>query len=230
MKIERDFLRLKQEDVMDYENGFYWYSSPNRLAKLCAQYELYKSIIDLPGDVIETGVFKASTLIRLATFRHFFEVPASRSIFAFDAFGKFPKLSDKGGELIEDINYANTYDDNFGIGLSPDEIIDILKKKNIDSNIHYIKGDITSTMPSFFEDNPYLCLSFVHVDVEVYEPTMTILEHCWPRLVPNGVIALDDLNHSTGAAKAINDFFCNKHVNFSKLPFSDAPAYIKKNN
>jgi len=234
MTKERDFLRLRPEMAMDYENGFYWYSSPNRLAKLCAHYELYKKIIDLPGDVIETGVFKASTLIRLATFRHFLEVPISRAIYAFDAFGVFPQ---KTISLPEDSSYAQSYDGNFGQGLSTDEVMNILDAKGMGANVHCIQGDITETMPLFFQKNPYMRLAFVHVDVEVYEPTMTILELCWPRLIPGGIIALDDFNGTTGAAKAINTYFADKQrggggggggVLFNKIPFADAPAFICK--
>ena len=226
MTNNRDFDRLDQKAVMDYENGFYWYSNPSRLAKLCVHYELYKLIVDLPGDVIETGVFKASTLIRLATFRHFFEVPASRAIYAFDAFGSFPQKKLSGSE---DISYAKTYDDNFGNGLSTDEVMNVLTAKGLAANVHCVPGDITETMPQFFNNNPNQRLAFVHIDVEVYEPTMTILEQCWPRLVPGAVVALDDFNESTGASKAINTFFENKsNIHFQKFPFADTPTYIKK--
>lgn len=165
---KRDIDRLSPKAAMDYENGFYWFSSPNRIAKLCAHYELYKLIVNLPGEVVESGVFKASTLIRLATFRHFFEVPIARGIYAFDAFGSFPT---DAASRPEDINYAATYDENFGQGLHVADVEKILKAKGLDANVHCAAGDITKTMPHFFEEYPYMRLAFVHVDVEVYEPT-----------------------------------------------------------
>ena len=222
----RDIGGLTPEAAMDYENGFYWFSAPGRMAKLCAHYELYKLILGLPGEVIETGVFKASTLIRLATFRHFFEVPAARGIYAFDAFGPFPQDT---VSLPEDVSYAATYDTNFRGGLSVCIVEDILKSKGLSENVHYVAGNITKTMPGFFAQNPYMRLAFVHVDVEVYEPTKVILEHCWPRLVPGGVLALDDFNGQTGAAKAITEFLHGRpELVVRKLPFADAPAYVIK--
>ena len=203
MTIQRDIDRLSPEAAMDYENGFYWFSGPNRLAKLCAHYELYKLILNLPGDIVETGVFKASTLIRLATFRHFFETPEARTIYAFDAFGNFPK---ENFSCKEDIDYSSSYDAMFGQGLSCIEIENLLKSKGLSKNIHYISGNIVNTMPAFFKEKPHTRLAFVHVDVEVYEPTKTIIEQCWERLVPGGVLVLDDFNGDTGAAKAINEF------------------------
>lgn len=55
--------------AFDYENGFYLTSDPKRLQKIVSHYELYKKIVDLPGEVIELGVFKGASLIRFATFR-----------------------------------------------------------------------------------------------------------------------------------------------------------------
>ena len=65
---KRDIDRLSPKAAMDYENGFYWFSSPNRIAKLCAHYELYKLIVNLPGEVVESGVFKASSSFVLQRF------------------------------------------------------------------------------------------------------------------------------------------------------------------
>ena len=42
----------------DYENGFYLTSETYRFGNWMAHYELYKKILELPGDVIELGVFK----------------------------------------------------------------------------------------------------------------------------------------------------------------------------
>ena len=43
----------------NYENGFYLTSQPYRIANILAHYELYKRIIELPGDVIELGYSRA---------------------------------------------------------------------------------------------------------------------------------------------------------------------------
>ena len=64
----------------DYENGFYLTSNSTRIAKILAHYELYKSIINLPGQIVECGVFKGISLIRYAAFREVLENPYSRKI------------------------------------------------------------------------------------------------------------------------------------------------------
>ena len=77
------------EKQWDYENGFYITSHLMRLQKLIAHYELYKSISHLPGHIIECGVFKGNSLIRFLIYRDLITKSSKKSIYGFDAFGKF---------------------------------------------------------------------------------------------------------------------------------------------
>ena len=78
-------------EIWDFENAFYWFSHPTRLNKMLAHYDLFQTILEIPGDIFELGVFKAVSLIRFATFRNMLENDYSRKIVGFDAFGKFPR-------------------------------------------------------------------------------------------------------------------------------------------
>ena len=55
-----------------YENNFYLSCSPERIGKLLAHYELYKLTRDLPGAMVECGVFKGASLARFSMFRDLF--------------------------------------------------------------------------------------------------------------------------------------------------------------
>lgn len=46
---------------------------------------------------------------------------------------------------------------------------------------------------------------FVHVDVDLYEPTKGCFEYFYPRLVPGGIIVTDDYNWP-GGRRAVNEF------------------------
>lgn len=83
-------MKYTVENAFDYENGFILTSEPYRLGKILAHYEIYKKIVNLPGDVFELGVFKGNSLIQFATFRHLLENDKSRKIVGFDIFGYFP--------------------------------------------------------------------------------------------------------------------------------------------
>ncbi|MBK9136828.1 MAG: class I SAM-dependent methyltransferase [Betaproteobacteria bacterium] len=54
--------------------------------------------------------------------------------------------------------------------------------------------------------------SFVHIDVDLYEPTRASLEFFYPRMCPGGIIVCDDYNFTTcpGATRAVNDFLADR--------------------
>jgi O-methyltransferase len=58
---------------------------------------------------------------------------------------------------------------------------------------------------------------FVHVDVDLYQPTKASLEYFWPLLVPGGVMVCDDYNWS-GAKRAVAEFAAQAGVKFSATP------------
>lgn len=62
---------------------------------------------------------------------------------------------------------------------------------------------------------------FVHVDVDLYQPTKDSFEHFWPRLVPGGVIVCDDFNWP-GARRAIEEFAADAGAAFSVSPSNQA--------
>jgi hypothetical protein len=57
--------------------------------------------------------------------------------------------------------------------------------------------------------------SLVHVDVDLYEPTMAAVEFFYPRVNSGGVILCDDYGSADcpGAKKAIDEFFADKPEN-----------------
>jgi len=65
---------------------------------------------------------------------------------------------------------------------------------------------------------------FVHLDVDLYEPTRDSLNFFFPKLAEGGIIVCDDYNFSTfpGAKKAWDDFFKDKKESYNffyELPF-----------
>ena len=80
--------------IWKLENDFYHHSDITRIGKLLSQYEIYKKIIELPGDVLEFGVFKGASLIRFLTFRNLLENDYSRRIISLP-FKEFPKQKEE---------------------------------------------------------------------------------------------------------------------------------------
>jgi O-methyltransferase len=67
---------------------------------------------------------------------------------------------------------------------------------------------------------------FVHIDVDLYRATLASLEFFFPRLMPGGLVLLDDYGFSScpGAKQATDEFFADKPENIAMLPTGQAFA------
>ena len=208
----------------DLENLFYEKSDSSRLLKLLAQFELYKKINNVKGDIYEFGVFKGTGVIKWATFRMASSDKFKRKIFAFDTFGKFPKSS-----YSKDKKFLNEFINDAGINsYSLNKIKQIIKKKKFE-NIKLIKGDINKTLIEFIKKNKRASIALLHIDVDIYEPTKCILENLFDKVSKNGIVIFDDYKKFPGETKAVNDFLKGKNYKINKIPFMKGkPYYIIK--
>lgn len=72
-------------------------------------------------------------------------------------------------------------------------------------NVTLVKGDIEDVAVDLGDD---MDLGFVHVDVDVYLATLFSLKYAAKRLVPGGIIVVDDYGFTTckGAKQAVSEF------------------------
>lgn len=208
------------------ENSFYHLSDVTRIAKLIYQYEIYKMIKNIPGDIVEFGVFKGSSLIKLMTFREILENSSSRKFYAFDAFGKFPRSKTKKF----DKEFISKFEKDAGDGLQIKKLEKILLKKGF-KNFELIKGDINFTALNFLKKNNSLKIALLHLDLDTYFVTKKILNKFYDNVVKKGIILIDDYNVSEGVTKAIDEFLKanKKDTQLRKLSYYKQPSYIIKN-
>ena len=182
-------------------------------------------IINLPGDLLEFGVFKGGSLIQFATFRKLLENERSRKIVGFDVFGEFPRSN----HCKSDENFVNNWNKSFSRDFLSKEDLELsLEKKNI-ANVELIKGDILETIDIYFHQYPATRISLLHIDTDVYEPAKIILEKCYNRVVSGGIIVFDDYGVIEGETLAVDEFFSDKILSLKKFSFSHAkPSYIIK--
>ncbi len=82
--------------------------------------------------------------------------------------------------------------------------------------VEYFKGWI----PSRFQEVADRKFSFVHLDVDLYQPTKDSLHFFYPRLSPGGLLICDDYGFVTcpGSKKALDEFFADKQEKVVMLP------------
>jgi len=212
------------EKAFEYENNFYLSCGITRISKILSHYEIYKMIKEVPGEIIECGVFKGASYLRFAMFREIFGNPFSKKIIGFDTFSKFPETT------FQDDNKArNKFISSAGSdSISKEQLLKILDNKGLNKHVDLIEGDITETVPSYVKANPELKISLLNLDTDIYEPTVTILEHLYPKITKGGILMLDDYGTHPGETKAVDEYFKNKTVEIKKFSFAMTPCYIIK--
>lgn len=71
------------------------------------------------------------------------------------------------------------------------------------SRIHFVKGRVEDTLPD--QAPPQIAL--LRLDTDWYESTRHELIHLYPRVVPGGVLIVDDYGWWRGAAEATDEYF-----------------------
>lgn len=105
--------------------------------------------------------------------------------------------------------------------------MNVLNKKGLNDNIELIEGDINNTVPEYLTEHPELRISLLHVDVDRYEPTVTIMDSLLPKVVDGGIIIFDDYGDFDGETTAIEESIsdCQK---LHPMPYGIRGAYLVK--
>jgi hypothetical protein len=219
--------------------GVLRYVNRRAFAKALCHYEIFRKVAELPGHIVELGVFKGESLLRFAQLAEIF-APYDRSfdIIGFDNFTGFPEFHPKDGERR---SANNKVVGGWSSEKYRDELFDLINVFDNDRfapqkpRIRIIEGDIRQTVPAFVADSPGVKLKLLHLDADLYEPTRVGLESFWDRLVPGGILLLDEYGFDIfpGEAAAVDEYFRERGIvpEMRKFPFSDNPgAYIVKNH
>jgi hypothetical protein len=203
--------------------------SAHALSKLLARYEIFKKILNLPGDLVDCGVYRGASLFTWANLIEIFAPHSQKVVIGFDTFAGF---SD-GLHLSEDKeNAARLMEDHeHFLPRSPDELISIAKALNLAHRFRLVPGDAVQTIPEFVGKNRGLRLSLLHLDFDVYEPTKAALEHLYPLLVPGGIVVLDEYGNSGwGESDAVDAFFAGQDIGLERFGWSPGPAayFVKR--
>lgn len=232
------------EQLIDKENStmqdvlenFPVYVRRVNMARFLAHYELFKMIQDLPGHIVECGVFRGASLFSFAKFLEIFNSgDRARKVYGFDNFTGFEGLHEKDGKV--DLNVGKT-DGGWAPGVKYDDLKEHVAIFQQDCYVPRSQrmflepGDLSKTAPKFMKDNPGLRISLLHLDVDVYEPTLAALEAFYPVVVKGGLVVIDEFAHTTwaGETSAVEDYFKDKMPKIQKFPFISLPGgfFIKE--
>lgn len=217
-------------DRQEICRNFPIYSRRVTLKRFLAHYELFRLTVDLPGDIVELGVYRGSSLLSWANFLELRNMgDRAKRVFGFDNFGGFKTLDAKDGAPDAKVGKVPG---GFDGGAFEEALKDAIAIYDKDRFIPYkkrvvlVKGDIERTVPTFFKENPGIRISLLHFDCDVYKPTLQALRTLWPLVVPGGVVVFDEyaIPPWEGESKAVDEFFAGKPVKLRKFDWSTNPG------
>jgi hypothetical protein len=205
------------------------------LKRFLAHYELYQRVVNLPGDIVELGVYRGSSLMTWANFLEIRNMgDRHKKIIGFDNFKGFGDFDEKDGIEKPDVGKkaggfnSNSFEEQLRDAIS---IFDEDRFIPYKPRIELVKGDIEKTIPQYIQENPGMRIALLHFDVDLYRPTKIALEHMWDMVVPGGVVVFDEYGIPPweGESKAVDEFFADKKVSLQRFDWASNPgAYLVK--
>lgn len=223
---------ISQQEVC---RNFQIYTRRIFLKRFLAHYELFRQIVDLPGDILELGVYRGTTLMNWANFLEIRNMgDRQKQVFGFDNFSGFTELDEKDGKTNDKVDKGTSGFDSSVFEEILEDAISIFDKDRFipyKPRVKLIKGDIEETVPKFVEDNPGLRISLLHFDCDMYNPTKIGLEYLWPLVVPGGIVLFDEygIRPWEGECKAVDEYFEGQDIRIKRFDWAPNPGgYLLK--
>ena len=149
---------------------------------------LAKTLGNVPGDVIEIGVYQGDSAALLC------ELFPDRTVYLFDTFCGMPKTGPLDGH--REGNFRNTSVETVEKTLS--------KHENYETHAGLFPDTAAAAEGRTF--------CFAHIDCDLQKSVWDSCEFCYPRMESGGIMMLDDYGYGAcrGAKVAVDEFFADK--------------------
>lgn len=208
---ETEFLRIHRK-CRDYGS-----TSAALDFALCQSLE-YLRKHNIAGDIAETGVWKGASIMFCALFL-LARQDTARRLYLYDVFDMSwpeprPVDSSRYGNTVESRKSAfreqerSRKADPVKAKRTADEFYEQVRENIFSTGypadrITFVRGYVEQTLPATLPDK----LALLRLDTDWYESTRHALEHLYPRLVPGGVLLIDDYPTELGATTATDEYF-----------------------
>jgi len=214
-------------------DNFEKYVRRQSLSRFLARYELFKMQMNVKGCIIECGVHHGGGLMAWAKLSSAFEpYSLDRRIFGFDTFAGFTEINvqDEGVETNADRiegGFKTDYD-TYAELLELKSEYDQNRYLNQYEKLFLIKGDALATIPQFIQEHPYILVSLLFLDFDLYKPTRVALENFLPRMSKGSILAFDEVNNPwwPGETKSMLELIDIKKYEINRFTFDPNIAYI----
>ena len=195
---------------------------------MLSRVKLFELIREMPGSIVECGVYRGNSLMLLQQLSLTLEPYAiNRTIYGFDTFEGFRSIDSTNDP--KDITEEMFSDTNFELLRQIIELQDVVRPVNRIPKTHLVKGDIAQTVPEFVRANPGLCISLLILDTDLYDSTKVALTNFLPHMHKGAIVLLDEVCYSKfiGETIALKEVCDLRKVRLKKFPFDSTCGYFE---
>jgi hypothetical protein len=230
MKRENIEIIVSEQSLYDGFNSFIMSDDVKVFGKLLARTLLFESVKNIPGDIVECGVFKGSGIYSFLKLKRYLCPNTSKKVIGFDMFNSEELINslksvDKeamselfnGRNFKHEQNYKNYLEAN------------ILSNGFLPHEFELIQGDISKTALKYVEENPGFKISLLYLDLDLGEPTYDTLCALWDRVSVGGLVIFDEYGYAKWSeSEGVDRFFKDKNIEIISLNYICPTAYVKK--
>jgi len=175
----------------------------------------------IPGAFVECGVWRggsvmvaANELLRLGR--------TDRDLWLYDTFSGMTEPTEydttvdgRDGRIWFAAEQANPERGSSGVTGVPLSVV----RGNVESTgyprerLHFVEGPVEETLHKQYPEQ----VALLRLDTDFYESTRAELEQLYPRLLPGGILILDDYGYWQGAKRAVDEFFAGRSLFFHRV-------------
>jgi hypothetical protein len=161
-----------EDEIWDAYNLLLGGPDVERIRKMLTRYEFFRQTLELPGDIVEAGVFKGTCLMY---FLKLIAIHCPGSIKRVVGFDLFEGWADQAAEEDKSAVAAYLAEANFE-GTSPDAIATMVARAGFDAaKCELVAGDISETAAKYVADHPGFRISLLNLDLDLSAPTLGAL-------------------------------------------------------
>lgn len=154
---------------------------------------------DVPGDLIETGVWRGGATIFMRAILKAYDI-RDRRVWVADSFAGVPEPAPEKYP-VDRIIPMHVINDVLAV--SADEVRENFRRYDLlDDQVLLLSGYFQDTLP----DAPIERLAVMRLDGDMYQSTFEALDHLYPRLSPGGFVIVDDYHALLPCRMAVHEY------------------------
>jgi hypothetical protein len=214
---------------VDKLQSFTKYVSCGDIGRFLCRSKIFEQILDVPGWIIECGVFMGAGLMTWAHLSAILEpLNHVRRIVGLDSFAGFPSIAPEDKSTKEALGTPDGLKvDSYEDLKEAIRLYDLYRPLGHIPRVQLVRGDADETIPKLIQETPHLVVALLYLDFDLFEPTKIAIQNFLPYMPKGSILAFDELNNAfwPGETAAVAQTIGLRNLRLRRFPFQPQISY-----